>query len=165
METQQFLRVVFDPCLNWEVNVRGLIKSCSPAKEIFRTIISTRGADRTNHLLFYRFFTLYKLNYGSEVYSFTAKPLLRLLNSIHHDGIRRAIGIFHTSRVGCLLCDAGEPPLNLRLDELVIITYTQFQHLSDSPKAAFSFTANLDDAYIKKIYVPKPFGVRTKIFF
>ena len=47
------------------------------------------------------------LDYGSIVYGCVSATDLRTLDAVHHAGIHLATGAFCTSRIECLLVDAG----------------------------------------------------------
>ncbi|GFQ96972.1 putative RNA-directed DNA polymerase from transposon BS [Trichonephila clavata] len=55
-----------------------------------------------------------KLDYGSVVYSSACKSLLKILDPVHHQGLRLCLGAFRTSPVESLYAEAYEPPLDLR---------------------------------------------------
>ncbi|KAF0757674.1 Uncharacterized protein FWK35_00013692, partial [Aphis craccivora] len=59
----------------------------------------TWGANQKSLINIYKSLILSKTKYGSIIYN-TAKPnLLKILNPIHNEGIRLAIGAFRTSPI------------------------------------------------------------------
>ena len=57
-----------------------------------------------------------KLDYGSIIYGSARKSYLEMLDPIHHQGLRLALGAFRTSPSESLLAEANEPSLyNRRL--------------------------------------------------
>ncbi|GFR29460.1 RNA-directed DNA polymerase from mobile element jockey [Trichonephila clavata] len=71
-------------------------------------------ADLTSLLRLYRALIRSKLDYGSVVYSSACKSLLKILDPVHHQGLRLCLGAFRTSPVESLYAEAYEPPLDLR---------------------------------------------------
>ncbi|GFO39499.1 ribonuclease hi [Plakobranchus ocellatus] len=69
------------------------------------------GADRATLLKLYRTLVRSKLDYGSVIYGSAKKHVLRALDSIHHQGLRIALGAFRTSPIKSLYAEAGEPSL------------------------------------------------------
>ena len=81
---------------------------------------SNRGADRTVLLQLYRSLIRSKLDYGSIVYGSASKSYLMELDTVHHHGLRLALGAFRTSPVESLSVEAEEPSLDLRRDKLAL---------------------------------------------
>ena len=67
------------------------------------------GADRKVLLHLYRTIVRSKLDYGSIVYGSARESYLKTLDTIHHQGIRLALGAFRTSPADSLLVEANEP--------------------------------------------------------
>ncbi|KAI5734604.1 hypothetical protein M8J77_008673 [Diaphorina citri] len=76
------------------------------------------GADYKSLLQLYRGFIRSKLDYASTVYGSAPVASLKMLDSIHHQGIRLALGAFKSSTIRSILSEAGEPPLQYRRDIL-----------------------------------------------
>ena len=72
------------------------------------------GADKSVLLNLYRSLIRSKLDYGSIVYGSARPSYLKMLNAIHHQGLRLALGAFRTSPVESLYVEAGELPLEER---------------------------------------------------
>lgn len=74
----------------------------------------TWGAEKDSLLLIYKALILSGIDYGSIIYN-SAKPNIKqILNPIHNQAIRLAIGTFCTSPIDSILCISGEPPLQIR---------------------------------------------------
>ena len=78
------------------------------------------GADRTVLLQLYRSLIRSKLDYGSIVYGSARKSYLLELDTVHHQGLRLALGAFRTSPVESLYVEAEEPSLYLRREKLAL---------------------------------------------
>ncbi|GFQ70403.1 RNase H domain-containing protein [Trichonephila clavata] len=98
------------------------------ARNILKVLANTRwGADRTSLLRLYRALIRSKLDYGSVVYSSACKSLLKILDPVHHQGLRLCLGAFHTSPVESLYAEAYEPPLDL-LRKLILPCHATQKH-------------------------------------
>ena len=82
------------------------LKALSILKVLSHT---TWGSDRTLLLQFYRSLIRSKLDYGSNVYGSTRKSYLAILDPIHHQGLRLALGAFRTLPTPSLYVEADEP--------------------------------------------------------
>ena len=76
------------------------------------------GADRKILLNLYRTIVRSKLDYGCIVYGSARPSYLKTLVTIHHQGIRLALGAFRTSPADSLLVEANEPSLKDRRGKL-----------------------------------------------
>ena len=72
------------------------------------------GADKSVLLKLYRSLVRSKLDYGCIVYGSARPSYIKMLDTIHHQGIRLALGAFRTSPVESLYVEAGELPLEHR---------------------------------------------------
>ena len=96
------------------------------------------------------------LDYGCVVYGSARKSYLKMLDPIHHQGIRLALGAFKTSPCESLLAEANEPPLSHRREML-------------SAQYALRFRANhLNPAFLdvfrpkyKSLYGNKPNAIHS----
>ena len=59
-----------------------------------------------------------KLDYGSIVYGSARKSYLQMLDTVHNQGLRLALGAFRTSPIWSLNVEADEPSLWLRREKL-----------------------------------------------
>ena len=76
------------------------------------------GGDRSVLLNLYRSLVRSKLDYGSIVYGSAQKSYLKCLDTIHHQGLRLALGAFRTSPVESLYAESNEPSLYTRREKL-----------------------------------------------
>ena len=93
----------------------------SKSFELLRVVAHTDwGADQKVLLHLYRTIVRSKLDYGSIVYGSARESYLKTLDTIHHQGIRLALGAFRTSPADNLLVEANEPSLNDRREKTFI---------------------------------------------
>ncbi|XP_066973192.1 uncharacterized protein [Macrobrachium rosenbergii] len=129
----RFLGLIFDSKLTWIPNLKYIKTKCLKAMNLLKVLSHTVwGADRTQMLRLYKALVFSKLTYGCEVYT-SAKPnSLKMLNSIHHGGVRLCTGAFKSSPIESMLVDAGEVPLDLHYKRLLVWSCYRFQRLPKS---------------------------------
>ena len=88
-------------------------------KLIESSITYQLGADRTVLLHLYRSLIRSNLDYGAIVYGSARKSYLAMLDTVHHQGLRMALGAFRNSPVESLYVEADEPSLYLRRENLL----------------------------------------------
>ena len=88
---------------------------CHKALQLLRVDAHTDwGADKSTLLKLYKSLVRLKLDYGCFIYGSARKSYLRCLDSIHHLGLRLALGALLNSPAKSLYVEANEVPLNLR---------------------------------------------------
>ena len=87
---------------------------------IFLQVLSSSdwGGDRIVLLNPYRSLIRSKLDYGSIVYGSARKSYLKSLDTIHHQGLRLALGAFRTSPIESLYAESNELSLYIRRQKL-----------------------------------------------
>ena len=91
------------------------------------------GADRKILLNLYRTIIRSKLDYGCIVYGSSRLLYLKTFNTIHHQGIRLALGAFRTSPAESLLVEANEPSLKDRREKTFITIWHKTEIKSIKP--------------------------------
>lgn len=77
--------------------------------DILKVLTKTKwGADSNVLLRLYRVLIRSRLDYGSIVYGLTRISYTKALDTIHHQGIRLALGAFRTTPIQSLYIEAGE---------------------------------------------------------
>ena len=83
---------------------------CLKALDIIKVVANQEwGADKSVLLNLYRSLIRSKLDYGCIVYGSARPSYLKMLNTIHHQGLLLALGAFRTSPVESLYVEAGRP--------------------------------------------------------
>ena len=96
----KFLGLLFDNKLSFIPNIKALNAKRLKALDILKVLsISDWGGDLTVRLNLYRSLIRTKLDYGFIVYGSARKSYLKSLDTIHHQGLRLALGAFRTSPV------------------------------------------------------------------
>ena len=100
VEDVKFLGIIFDRKLSFIPHIKYLKAKCLKALNLLKVLSHTNwGADRTVLLQLYRSLIRSKLDYGSIVYGSARKSYLMMLDTVHHQGLRLALGAFRTSPV------------------------------------------------------------------
>ena len=85
-----------------------------------------------------------------------------MLNTIHHQGLRLAIGAFRTSPVESLYIEAGELPLEERRIKLYLLYLTKLKSTPSNPAYNCVFEPEFVEKYLRNTKTIKPLGIRMK---
>lgn len=136
----KYLGLFFDEKLNWKYHIDQLKSSSSKKLNIIKKLShSSFGSDRTTLLKIYHTLIRSKIEYGLAIYNSANAKLLQSLAPIHHTAIRLSIGAFRTSPTVSILCEAGEPPNEIRRNTVMLNTFIRTQSNSLAP----AFSSNL----------------------
>ena len=130
----KFLCVIFDQKLSFIPHMKSLKSRCLKALDIIKVVANQEwGADKSVLLNLYRSLIRSKLDYGCIVYGSARPSYLKMLNTIHHQGLRLALGAFRTSPVESLYVEAGELPLEERRIKLSLQYITKLKSTPSNP--------------------------------
>ena len=91
-------------------HIRYIKAKCLRALNLLKVLSHTSwGADRFTLLHLYPSLVRSKLDYGSIVYGSARKSYLQIFDTVHHQGLRLALGAFRTSPVTSLYVEADKP--------------------------------------------------------
>ena len=142
-------------------NQRYMKAKCLKALKLLKVLSNTRwGADRSTLLHLYRSLIRLKLDYGSIVYGSARKSYLQMLDTVHHQGLRLALGAFRTSPVTSLYVEADEPSLYLRREKLSLQYAIRLAANKRYPAFKVTFSPQFLELYEHKPNAIKPFGLR-----
>ena len=134
---------------------------CQKALNLLRVVAHTDwGADRKVLLHLYRTIVRSKLDYGSIVYGSARESYLKTLDTIHHQGIRLALGAFRTSPADSLLVEANEPSLNDRREKLSLQFALKLKSNRSNPTYNTVFRPNYFTLFQNKPNAIPTFGIR-----
>ena len=108
------------------------------------------GADRTTLLKLYRSLVRSKLDYGCIIYGSARKSYLQMLDPIHNQGLRLALGAFRTSPVASLYVEADEPSLYSRREKLSLQYAIRLAANPSNPAHEVTFPPNYVNLYEQK---------------
>ena len=134
---------------------------CQKALQLLRVVAHTDwGADKSTLLKLYRSLVRSKLDYGCFIYGSARKSYLRCLDSIHHLGLRLALGALRTSPVESLYVEANEAPLSLRREKLALQYYTKLQSCPSNPAFECTIDPKYKELFARKESAIPSFGIR-----
>ena len=108
----------------------------------------------------YRSLIRSNLDYRCIVYGSARPSYLKVLNTIHHQMLRLAVGAFRTSPVESLYIEAGELPLEERRITLSLQYITKLKSTSSNPVYKCVFEPEFVEKYLRNIKTIKPLGIR-----
>ena len=130
----KFLGVVFDQKLSFIPHLKALKCRCLKALDIIKVVSNQEwAADKSVLLRLYRSLVRSKLDYGCIVYGSARPSYIKMLDTIHHQGLRLALGAFRTSPVESLYVEAGELPLKHRRIKLSLQYVTKLRSSPSNP--------------------------------
>lgn len=142
----KFLGMYFDHRMTWKIHISNLRKECHKRINLLKILSHQKwGADKEMLLKIYRTLIRSKLDYGCIIYSSAKKYLLSQIDAIHNMGIRIASGAFKTSPVSSLLCEASEPPLDLRRKQFTLKYTIKLSTNPKNPTYPHIFQSIMDD--------------------
>ncbi|GBL72884.1 RNA-directed DNA polymerase from mobile element jockey [Araneus ventricosus] len=122
VQETKFLGIVFDTKLTFRSHIKHLKTKCIRNLNIMKVLSSTSwGADKVSLMRIYRSLVRSKLDYGVPVYGSAAKSTLKMLDPLHHQGLRIVTGAFRTTPIPSLHVISGEPSLELRRRRLSLV--------------------------------------------
>ena len=161
----KFLGLIFDRKLSFIPHIKYLKAKCLKALNLLKVLSHTNwGADRTVLLQLYRSLIRSKLDYGSIVHGSARKSYLMMLDTVHHQGLRLALGAFRTSPVESLYVEAEEPSLYLRREKLALQYAIRLAANPPNPTFKVTFppyiSQDIIDLYDNKPNAIRSFGLR-----
>ena len=118
------------------------------------------GGDRSVLVNLYRSLVRSKLDYGSVVYGSARKSYLKSLDTIHHQGLRLALGAVRTSPVESLYAESNEPSLYIRREKLSLRYNTKLAANPKNPAYNCVFNPKYERFYNDTPSGIKPLGLR-----
>ena len=159
----RFLGLIFDQKLSFIPHLKALKTKCLKALDIIKVVSNQEwGADKSVLLNLYRSLVRSKLDYGCIVYGSARPSYLKMLNTIHHQGLRLALGAFRTSPIESLYVEAGELPLEQRRVKLSLQYVTKLKSTPSNPAFNCVFRPEYENKYLRNTKVISPLGVRIK---
>lgn len=159
----RFLGVIFDKKLSFVPHIKDLKTRCMMALRAMRVLANKEwGANTKTLLQIYHTLIRSKLDYASFIYGSAKPSYIGMLDPVHHQGLRMALGAFRTSPVDSLLAEADELPLSLRRKQLALQYISKIGSYSDSPVYSFlwNYDRTLTNKFNTKVSETPPLGLR-----
>ena len=115
---------------------------------------------RTTLLKLYRSLVRSKLDYGIIIYGSARKSYLQMLDPIHNQGLRLALGALRTSPIASHYVEADEPSLYSRREKLSLQYAIRLAANPSNPAHEVTFPPNYVNLYEQKPKAIKSFGIR-----
>ena len=161
VDQYKFLGVIFDRKLSFIPHINHLKAKWHKALQLLRVVAHTDwGADKSTLLKLYKSLVRSKLDYGCFIYGSARKSYLRCLDSIHHLGLRLALGALRTSPVESLYVEANEAPLSLRREKLALQYFTKLQSCPSNPAFECTINPKYKESFARKESAIPSFGIR-----
>ena len=163
VQETKFLGLIFDHKLSFIPHIKALKTKCLKALDLLKVLCSTEwGADSEKLLHLYRSLVRSKLDYGSIVYGSARKSYIKMLDTVHHQGLRLATGAFRTSPVQSLYVACKEPSLEKRRLKLALQYVVKLGTNKTNPAYGCVFNSRDQELYEKKPGYIKPLRFRIK---
>ena len=163
VKENKFLGLLFDSKLTFLPHIKMLKARCLKALDILKVVSSTKwGADRSILLNLYRSLVRSKLDYGCIVYGSARKSYIKLLDAVHHQGLRLCLGAFKTSPIDSLYVEADEPSLENRRIKLGLQYATKLKAYPSNPAYNCVFNPLYEPIFEKHPNKIPSFGIRIK---
>ena len=128
-----FLGIIFDSKLNFLSHIKSLKTKCLKALNSIIYVSSTKwGGNQKTLLNVYRALVRSKLDYGSIIYGSARKRYLKILYTVHHQGLRLAQGAYRTSPIPSYV-EPDEPFLSERRVKLSLQYITKLKSNPTNP--------------------------------
>ena len=149
--------------LSFIAHINYLKAKCHKSLQLLRVVAHTDwGADKFTLLKLYRSLVQSKLDYGCFIYGSARKSYLCCLDSIHHLGLRLALGALRTSPVESLYVEANEAPLSLRREKLALQYFTKLQSCPSNPAFDCTINPKYQEFFARKQSAIPIFGICVK---
>lgn len=159
----RFLGVTFDKKLTFGSHIKSLRLRCQKKLNIMRVLShKSWGADRVCLLRIYRAVVRSTLDYGCIVYGSAKATTLKMLDPIHHQGIRLATGAFRTSPVLSLYAEANEWSLERRRLFLSVQYSLRIRSSPNNPVHSIIQNIQYERTFQNRPSITKPFALRIK---
>ena len=160
----KFLGLIFDRKLSFIPHIKYLKAKCLKALNLLKVLSHTNwGADRTVLLQLYRSLIRSKFLFvqsSSIVYGSARKSYLLELDTVHHQGLRLALGAFRTSPVESLYVEAEEPSLYLRREKLALQYAIRLAANLLNPTFKVTFPPHISED-TRQLYENKPKAIKS----
>ena len=157
----KILGITLDSRLRYDEHLKLLRDKAFKSLNVLKTVSRTKfGGDRKTMLLLYKSFIRSRLEYGAQCFGNASERTLKILDPIHHAGIRLCTGAFRTSPIASLLAEAGEPSLTVRRQILCTNYLVKLSKFSQNTCHQCVFDPSYIEAYSEKPHISPPFGIK-----
>lgn len=160
---QKFLGLTFDSKLSFSFHIIDLKRKCHKVLNVLKVLShKSWGSDRVCLLRIYRSLVRSRLDYGSIVYGSARASTLKMLDPVHHKGLRLATGAFRTSPVLSLYAEANELSLEKRRFSLGFMYALRIRSVPQHPCRGVLEQSRFERTFLNKPSIIPPFSMRNK---
>uniref|UniRef100_A0A6G5ACC3 Putative tick transposon n=1 Tax=Rhipicephalus microplus TaxID=6941 RepID=A0A6G5ACC3_RHIMP len=160
----KFFGLILDNKLTFVPHIKYLKTKCLKAMNVIIKVLSrtTWGSDRKCLMNLYRSLIRTRLDYGAIVYQSATQSALKMLDPVHHSGIRLSTGAFRTSPVESLYVESNEWSLHLQRTYMSFIYFLKVK--ADKRHPSYSTINDLSSSILfqNRPSMRQPFSVRLK---
>lgn len=162
VDSVKFLGMIFDKKLQWKQQVEYIKKTCIEAVNLIKTVAHHDwGADSNTLFNMYQSLVRSRIEYGAVVYASASKTTLRPLEVIQNTALRLVTGAYRTSPVQSIRCLVGEPPLNVRREQLTLNYYViRVLSTPHHPHSDLIKSTNYWNVFETRPHLPPPINIR-----
>lgn len=159
----KFLGLIFDTKLSWIPHLKNLRNKCLKTMDLIKCLShATWGADRMTLLRIYRALIRSQLDYGCQAYASAPPSTLKMLDPIHHMGLRLSTGTLRSSPVISLYAESGEPSLSYRREKLSLQLYCRLSSMQGTPTQRIIMETQYDHYFSNNSRLHSTFGYRIR---
>ena len=163
VKEKKFLGLIFDSKLNWIPHIKSLKARGIKALCLLKIIVKNNSRTTSKLLMnIYRAIVRSKLDYGSQIYGTASISALRMLDTVHHQGLRLSLGAFRTSPVESLYVESGEPSLSDRRKSLQLQYYIRSKRQFPDRTIVRLDDDSVDPIYQARPSKPRSLGIRVR---
>ena len=124
----KYLGVWLDEKGTWKTHVEKVECKCKKVNNLMRAVVGKQwGADKQALMYIYRALMRSKIDYGSFVYGAAAQTHLNKLDRVQVKALRICTGAIRTTPIKALQIEAGEAPIDLRRDKLMLTYWSRLR--------------------------------------
>lgn len=159
----KFLGLIMDAKLTFIPHIKYLKLKSVKALNILKVLSHMSwGSDRLCLLRIYHSVVRSRLDYGCVVYGSAKPSALKMLDPVHHQGLRLATGAFRTSPVLSLYAEANEFSLDNRRFALGLMYSLRIRSVPEHPARDNVENTKFQKTFQNKPSFAPPFSMRTR---
>ena len=130
--------------------MKYLKPKCNKTIKLLRTIAHTNWGGSKETLKLYRSLIRTRIDYDCFIYGAARKTYLNKLITIHHQGLKLALGAYSTFPIESLFTEADEPPLTLRCEKVALQYSTKLKSFPSNPVYDCNFNPKCKQHFERK---------------
>lgn len=159
----KFLGVILDAKLTFVSYIKYLRNKCMTTINILKVLSRTTwGSDRKCLLNLYKSLVRTRMDYGAIVYQSATPSTLKMLDPVHHLGIRLCTGAFRTSPVESLYVEANEWSLQLQRSYMSFLYYLKVNADKEHPSYFTINDLSSSALFCNRPSVRQPYSLRVR---